>query len=165
MENQNIKKDKGIALDRMRFEKNSLPAFLCYIAIVLNVLYFVSIYRTNQTYYYKYLLGISVIVNLVFMLVAFLCSEGIKNYKQGYGYIMFVLAAIEIVRIFIFPRIAHTTDVMSGKEVVGKVMETKQYLYTVGCLIFSSGALVMGGIIGILRTFKLNRYLATLENK
>ena len=35
-------------------------------------------------YYYTILVGASILYNLVFMLAAFLSSEGVKNYKIGY---------------------------------------------------------------------------------
>ena len=62
----NENEERLIQRDRMRFIKNSLSANLAILAIVFNVLYFVSIYRSNVgTFYYNYLMGISVVYNLI----------------------------------------------------------------------------------------------------
>ena len=67
--------DPRIAKDRLRYTKNSTAALFAYIAILFNVFYFVSIYDKDVgNYYYTYTIGISVIVNLLFLLGAFLWS-------------------------------------------------------------------------------------------
>ena len=66
-----------IRLDRMRYTKNSLSSSLTYLAILFDVLYFVSIYESDVgNWYYNHVIGISVVYNLLFMLIAFLSSEG-----------------------------------------------------------------------------------------
>ena len=75
-------KDAMIKKDRMRFIKNKMSSNLILLAIVANALYFVSIYRSDVgNYYYKIFIGASIVYNLVFMLTAFLSSEGVKNYN------------------------------------------------------------------------------------
>ena len=70
--------NKQLRLDRMRFIKNKLPANLALLAILFDVLYFVSVYRSDvRDYYYTILIGASILYNLVFMLACFLSSEGI----------------------------------------------------------------------------------------
>ena len=72
--------DRFVKRDRMRYTKNSLSSSLALLAIVFNVLYFVSIYQSDKgKFYYTILIGASVLYNLVFMLMAFLSSEGVKN--------------------------------------------------------------------------------------
>jgi hypothetical protein len=67
---------KQIQLDRMRFNKNTLGSRLVYLAILFNVFYFVSVYESDVgTWYYQALIGVSIVYNLVFMLVAFLASD------------------------------------------------------------------------------------------
>ena len=51
--------NKQLRLDRMRFIKNKLPANLALLAIVFDVLYFVSVYRSDvRDYYYLSLIHI-----------------------------------------------------------------------------------------------------------
>ena len=54
--------DRTIQRDRMRFIKNSLSSNLTYLGILLDVFYFVSIYKSDVgTYYYNYIIGISIV--------------------------------------------------------------------------------------------------------
>ena len=76
----NFENDAVIKKDRLRFTKNKLSANLSLLAIVFNAFYFVSIYKSDVgNYYYKLIIGISVVYNLLFMLAAFLSSEGVKS--------------------------------------------------------------------------------------
>lgn len=50
--------DREIRTDRMRYVKNTASSRLCYLAILLNVLYFVSIYKSDVgSWYYQILVG------------------------------------------------------------------------------------------------------------
>lgn len=121
--------DDRIYVDRMRYTKNTSSSRLVLLAIVFNVLYFISIYKLDiyeplivagnsrlNNVYFTMMLGGSVILNLVFMLVAFLASEGVKNYKKGYSKLLIVLALIQIARIFIFPNIFHNTPLYVNEK-------------------------------------------------
>lgn len=160
--------DKQIKLDRMRFSQNKLSANLALVAIVFNVLYFVSVYRTNASFYYQYLIGISVLTNLVFMLVAFLSSEGVKQYKMSYAIALIVLGVVEVVRIFILPVLAHTpvSSVDShGEEIFVIAMEDKQFARVIVYLSLTALTLFTAGIIGIIRSKKLSDYKQSLEQQ
>ena len=103
--------ERMIRKDRMRFIKNKLSANLAILAILFDVFYFVSIYQSDVgDYYYSILIGGSILYNLVFMLAAFLASEGIKNYKGGYAWLLGALGIGQIVRIFILPAQAHAAE-------------------------------------------------------
>ena len=110
---------KNIKVDRMRYTKNKLSSTLAYVAIIFNVLYFVSIYSSNiGNYYYNMSMGLSVLCNLVFLLAAFLCSEGIKNYNIGYAYFLIILSVVQVARIFGIPKRAHGTIITLVEEEV-----------------------------------------------
>ena len=106
--------EQSVKLDRMRYTKNTTSSRLALLAIVFNVFYFVSIYKTNVDFYYNLLMGASILYNLIFMLATFLSSEGVKNYKRGYSYVLCALGIIQIVRIFILPARAHATTITVG---------------------------------------------------
>ena len=56
----NAAEQKQIQLDRMRYTKNTLSSRLTLLAIVFDVLYFVSIYSTDVgSWYYSLLIGVS----------------------------------------------------------------------------------------------------------
>lgn len=149
---------KNIKVDRMRYTKNKLSSTLAYVAIVFNVLYFVSIYASNVgNYYYNISMGLSVLCNLVFLLSAFLCSEGIKNYKIGYAYFLIILSAVQVARIFGIPKRAHGAMIKLAYAEVN-VMDDKQFTYVVVCLLISAVACLIAGIVGIYKTVVLEKY-------
>ena len=97
-----ITEENRIRRDRMRFIKNSLSSNLALLGILFDVFYFVNIYQSDvDVYYYNILIGASIVYNLIFMLAVFLSSEGVKNYKKNYSYLLAVVGLLQIVRIFI----------------------------------------------------------------
>ena len=156
---------KQIQLDRMRYTKNILSSRLTLLAIVFNVLYFVSIYSTDVgSWYYTFLIGISIVYNLVFMLMAFLASEGVKSYRIGYAWLLLALGAGQIIRIFILPLQAYTATVTISK-VTYPVMQMPQFIYVVIMLILSAVCCLIAGIAGIKRSLTLKNYTASLSEK
>lgn len=152
--------EKMLRLDRMRFIKNKLPANLALLAILFDVFYFVSIYQSDvRDYYYTMLIGGSILYNLVFMLAAFLASEGIKNYKGSYAWLLLALGVGQFARIFILPMQAHTTELKK----VGKVMGDGQYRFVVICLVVSGLCCLASAVIGGVRSRKLKQYQKTLN--
>jgi len=154
--------------DRMRFTKNSLSSMLVILAILFDVFYFVSIYESDATgrelgnFYYQIRIGASIIYNLVFMLAAFLASEGVKNYKKPYCYVLFVIGALQIVRIFILPAQAASTPVAVGGDMV---MGAAQHVRVVAYLLLSAAGCLAGGVIGLIRCNELEAHVASLEKK
>ena len=150
---------KDVKKDRLRYTKNTFSSSMAYIAILFNVFYFVSIYQSDVgNYYYTITIGLSVLCNLVFLLVAFLASEGLKSYKINYAYLMIVMGVVQIVRIFGLPTMAYNTVIPLGEEKV-QVMDSSQFNYILICLIVSATACFVAGIVGLYKTITLNNYL------
>ena len=174
--------------DRMRFTKNTLSSRLALLAIVFNVLFFVSIYKVNNTEYYTWLMGISILYNLVFMLAAFLSSEGVKNYKVPFSFLLLALAAGQVVRIFIYPpkmynipldpkaqlgevmqvvktqiNVLDGTTVEEVSEYENRVMDTFQYIRTIAYLSLSALCLAASAVINILKSRALSVHIASLN--
>ena len=158
-----MNEEKSIRLDRMRYTKNTLASTLAILAILFDVFYFISIYESNVgSWYYNILIGASILYNLVFMLAAFLSSEGIKNYKIGYSYVMIVLGILQVVRIFIYPMRAHAAVVtIQQQEVV--VMENRQFVFCVIWLLASAACLIVGAVVGMIRSRQLQAHIASLN--
>lgn len=150
---------KTIKKDRLRYTKNKLSANLAYLAILFDVLYFVSIYSSDvDVWYYNISIGLSVLYNLVFLLSAFLSSEGVKNYKLGYSWFIMVVGILQFARIFGIPRMAHSAiTTVDGVDIV--VMGNGQFAYVVGCLIISGVACIASGIAGVYKTTTLTNYM------
>ena len=157
--------DALIKKDRLRFTRNKLSANLTLLAIVFNALYFISIYTSDVgSYYYRLIIGISVVYNLLFMLIAFLASEGVKGYKMMYGYVLLALGVGQIIRIFILPMNARSATVnLDLKEQV--VMGNSQFIWVCVLLVVSAVLCFAAGVIGIIKTSTLEKYQAELEKE
>ena len=139
--------DREIRLDRMRFVKNTTSSRLCYLAILLNVLYFVSIYKSDVgSWYYQILVGGSIVYNLLFMLMTFLASEGVKSYKKNFSLLLYVLGALQIARVFILPMQAHSAVVKVGGEEIA-VMRNPQFIRVIVYLLGSAASLLAAAVI------------------
>ena len=139
--------DRQIQLDRMRYIKNTASSRLCYLAILLNVLYFISIYKSDVgSWYYQILVGGSIVYNLLFMLMTFLASEGVKNYRRNFSLLLYALGALQAARIFILPLQAHGAVVKIGGAETA-VMGTAQFVRCVVYLAGSAACLIAAGII------------------
>ena len=146
-----MNEEKTIRLDRMRYTKNTLSSGLALLAILFDVFFFISIYESDVgNYYYTILVGASILYNLVFMLAAFLSSEGVKNYKIGYSYVMIVLGVIQLIRIFIYPMQGRAATVMVQEQAVA-VMGAGQFTRLVFYLAASAACLIVGAVISISR--------------
>ena len=157
--------DRELQLDRMRYVKNTASSRLCYLAILLNVFYFVSIYKSDVgSWYYQILIGASIVYNLLFMLMAFLASEGVKNYQASYSKLLYGLGAGQIARIFILPLQAHQALVKIGGAEV-PVMGNAQFIRGVIYLAGSAACLLAAGVINQSKCTALAGHLKTLEAK
>jgi len=154
--------DRYIQRDRMRYIKNSLCSNLAILGILFNVFYFVSIYKSDvDTFYYNILIGASIVYNLIFMLAVFLSSEGVKNYKKNYSYLLAVIGVLQIARIFILPMSAHSTvTTVNGVSVV--VMPDGQFFRVVAYLIASAVCLVVSAVVNFIRCNALEAHLKSL---
>ena len=153
--------DKYIRLDRMRYTKNTMASGLALLSILFDVFFFISIYESNVgSWYYNILIGASILYNLVFLLAAFLSSEGIKNYKIGYSYLMVALGIGQIIRIFIYPVKAHNATVKIQEQAV-TVMENPQFIRCTLYLVLSAACLIVGAYVGMTRSKALKDHLAS----
>lgn len=160
-----MNEEQLIRRDRMRFTKNSLSANLAIVAIIFDVFFFVSIYGSNVgTYYYNIIIGVSVVYNLLFMLAAFLSSEGVKNYKKGYTWLLIGLGVIQIVRIFIIPMRAHSATVsIGGVETV--VMGDRQFMALVIFMVASAVCLIASAVVNFFKCTALEAHMKTLTEE
>lgn len=147
-----------IKKDRLRYTTNKFSAKMTYLGILFNVLYFVKIYQLDVgSFYYSITIGLSVLCNLIFLLVAFLSSEGVKNYKISYAYTLILLSAIQIARMFGIPRMAHSSIVeVSGEQFAA--MEDKHYLLVIIFLALSAVSCLIAGVNGVIKTHVLTKY-------
>ena len=157
--------ERSIQTDRMRYTQDTMSANLVLVAIVMDALYFVSIYQSDvSTWYYNWVLGASIICNLLFLLTAFLASEGVKSRKTGFTLPLIALGIFQVVRIFYLPALAHSsTVVIAGEEIA--VMGDSQYFYTIVCLAVSAVCCVVAAVISHMNNKKLADHMKTLETQ
>ena len=155
--------ERTIQRDRMRFIKNTQSSNLCYLGILLNVFYFVSIYKSDVgTYYYNILVGGSIVYNLIFMLAVFLASEGVKNYVRNYSYLLAAIGIGQIIRIFIIPMQAHSAEtIIDGAEAM--VMHDGQFTRVVIYLVLSAVCLIGAAVINLVKCRELAEHMKTLD--
>lgn len=180
--------------DLLRYKKNSTAALLTYLAIVFDALYFISIYSTDYgsvrnadstVIVYRWIIGISVVYNLLFLLAAFLSSEGVKNYKYGYSFLLMAMGAGQVVRVFILPVLARFggIDEMLECGIFGEVsesvaasvlektgttipiMEQGQFIYVCCCLLASAALCIIAGVVALIKSSTLKNYLSELNEK
>ena len=157
--------ERLIKTDRMRYTKDKFCANLILAAIVLDALYFISIYKTDVgTYYYTWVIGASIVYNLLFLLTAFLASEGVKNRKNGYTGLLIFIGLMQIVRVFYLPAKAHTATV-NIQNVEQAVMTDGQYTYVVACLIVSGVCCIVAAIASYIHNKTLADYMKSLEKQ
>ncbi len=155
--------DRIVKKDRMRYTKDKVSSNLVLAAIVLDALYFVSIYQTDVgSYYYNWVIGASIIYNLLFMLTAFLASEGVKSRKTGYTALLTIIGALQFVRIFYLPAKAHEAVVVI-QEVEYAVMSDGQHLFAVACLAISGICCIVAAITSYINNKTLANYLRSIE--
>ncbi len=153
-----------IKLDRMRYVKDSTPSNLAILAIVFNVFYLALIYTINNQYFYNFLIGVSVITNLLFMLLGFWCSIEVKNYHGKFGYLMIVLGIVEILRIFVYPMKAHGATTVIGEETI-IVMNDGQFTKALIFLGVAACCMIVGGLLSIRDSRILQNHLNSIEKK
>lgn len=160
-----MNEERLIKRDRMRFIRNSLSATLCYLGILFDVFYFVNLYQSDVgTYYYKIFIGASIIYNLVFMLAVFLASEGVKNYKKGYTWLLAAVGLMQIVRIFYIPAKAHVaTTVVNGVETA--VMSNGQFMTEIVFLVISAACLLLSAAVNFVRCNELAAHMEYLKTQ
>ncbi len=157
--------DAYIKKDRMRYVKNKASGNLAVLAIIFNALFFVSIYKSNVgQYYYRPLIGASIVYNLLFMMIVFLISEGSKNYQKNYSYVAVPIGLLQILRIFIYPMRAHAAVTLTT-GIEEQVMKDPQFIRLIIYLVASAVCLILSAVIGIMRCNRLEAHIRLVENQ
>ena len=142
----------------LRYHKNSPSFWFCILALALDVVYFCVAYETKMEalpYVVGLQVSLDVVLNILFMLFAFLAAEKLKAYDLNWCYVSFGMAVIQVVRAFHIPFLSYANKAGQVKEfITGPTRYISMIL-----LILSGGALVAGGIIGLIKTKILRKHL------
>ena len=165
MNKKNVESNPVLQDDILRYKKNKLAANLALLALVFNCLYFMLFYSVHKIYFYTILLGVSVIVNLVVLLLGFFCSEGIKGYNGKFSYVLFGLAGVQIVRIFIFPLKGMSQNVLNGNYYFGIEMKSPlQGVILIVFLVLSAACFIASGVYGMIMAMRLKNFQKKIDN-
>lgn len=164
-------KNKIISNDIMRYKRDKLSGNMALLGLVFECLYFMVMYKqvcvdiqaifTNGKQVYTYLFGISVILNLTLLLMIFLSSEELKGYNKKFSIVVWVIAAIQIIRIFGYPLNTITSTLEIGG---GKIIDGGTFATLVIFLVASAACLIAAGVLGFISSTRLEKYLASLKN-
>ena len=149
--NENIRTEKelyDIKSDILRYTTNKWGFTFPILAIVLDVAMFLIIY-TEKNCVPDFQLGIDLLVNVIFLLAAFLLAEKMKVYNKQSAYLSFVVAAIQVLRILWIP----LNYLLLGGLLAG------QFIACCVLLVTSGLCLVAGGIITIFKSNRLEKHL------
>ena len=158
---------KIVADDILRYKKNKLPANLALLGLVFNCLYFMLLYAMKEpnSKFAEIEIGISVILTLCTLLVAFLASEGIKGYNKKYCIVLLVLAVFQIVRIFGYPLYGLQNNLLKVNYLwFNPTSSTLEFVIMVVYLCASAACYVLSAVFGYLRTVRLEKHEASIAN-
>ncbi|MCH5148863.1 MAG: hypothetical protein J1G05_05850 [Clostridiales bacterium] len=156
-----------VADDILRYKKNKLPANLALLGLVFNCLYFMLLYAIKEpnSKFAELEIGISVILTLFTLLVAFLASEGIKGYNKKYCIVLLVLAAFQIFRIFGYPLYGLNKNLLKVNYLwFNPTSSTLEFVILVVYLCASAVCYILSAVFGYLRTVRLENFEANLAN-
>lgn len=155
--------------DIMRYKTNKFSSNFTLGGVAFGCLYFLVLYgqytmayesQNGGDLYYNVTMGLSVLYNLVFLLLAVFESIQVKNYRKSAPYILIALAIIQIGRIFWFPLDGHNALNTDGSTVV----PDSSFAYMIVWLILSAACLIAAAVWGIIRNGQYYSYKAKLEN-
>lgn len=139
---------KDLKNDIRNYKNDSLARLLTLLGLAVNCVYFITLYKANDIFYYQYPMGLSVLYNLIFMLIVFLSAENVKVYNSKFAYPLIIIGLLQVLRIFYLPKNALAASALSNTR----------YLILVVALIVSMALLVFAGIISIINSTKLKMY-------
>lgn len=160
--------------DIMRYKTNKLPASLALLGIVFSCLYFCLLYGFKTNFFSMWKIGVSVILTLLLLLVAFLASEGIKAYKKKFSIVLLILAVVQIIRMFGLPLEAlnydnglAATDVHAFGELryFGvDLSSAASYALLVIWLAASAACFVAAAVIGYINCVRLESFQKKIDD-
>lgn len=139
-------------VELMRYKNDSLSFYMNILAIVFNVVFLLCI-MANLSITGNYITGIDALVNIVFMLFAFLTAEKVKAYLPKWGFVSAGLAVVQVARIFLVALPFAAEGQLTGFLLILAIFS----------LVASAACLVVGCVTSYIRSKKLSAYLEGLQ--
>ncbi|MDE7086946.1 MAG: hypothetical protein K2O67_02015 [Clostridia bacterium] len=167
--NEKVAVNPVIKDDILRYKKNKFAGNFALLALVFNCLYFMLLYCIHESEMKTVLIGTSVIVNLLVLLTGFFCSEGIKGYNKKFSIVLFILAGVQIARIFIYPTMGMAGGWLRSEHVFGitvKNPDTSVALngtLMIAFLAASAACFIVSGVFGLIIAQRLENFTKKVE--
>ena len=155
-----------VKVELMRYRKNSLSYTFGLLALIASV---VASFIGLNSLAYNFTTLIKILLNIAILLFGFLFTEQAKAYNKNGSLLLVLLGAVCYLRILWAPRIL----LFGTKEQWGRVINEpmnvnwlpasaafRGYL-SLGLLIFAGTCFVAAGIIGYIKSVKLEKYMET----
>ncbi len=137
----------------LRYSTNKLSFWLVILAIILNCLAFLDYYGKRNVKP-DMVLGVDVIINILVLLACFVTAEEVKAYRKRFAYVSFLLAVVQIARIFFIPLRYYKV-----------LMEYNSFVYIVMLYVLGAVFLTLAGLICIFRSNILVNYLNSIKDE
>lgn len=106
---------KNIRVDKMRYQQNKLAYWLVLLAMVNQIGSLFSTI-TPRTVVPSFTTAMEILINITLMLFTFLAAEKVKAYNIKWGYGLFVIAFLHLLRIFYEPLKLFRLGQISGRQ-------------------------------------------------
>ena len=136
----------------MRYKNDSLSFYMNILAIVFNIIFLICI-MANLNITANLVIGIDALVNIIFMLFAFLTAEKVKAYLPKWCFVSLVLAVLQLVRVFYV-----VIPFASQGELTGFKL-----ILAIASIILSIASLIAGFVVSFIRSKKLGAYMAEVK--
>ncbi|MCL2592200.1 MAG: hypothetical protein FWD82_02425 [Defluviitaleaceae bacterium] len=134
--------------EKLRYRNDKRSASFINLAILLNAVFFITVYSNSSVSPDRFM-GIDIIINILFMLVAFYAGEMIKVYNKKWSCITVGIAVIQILRIFWLPARYNSLEELVGNS----------YLIAISALAVSGLFLLISAIRSYRLSSVLEKYL------
>lgn len=154
-------KPEGIEKEMLRYRPNNISKNITLLALACVIAGFSTIYGYIKTVDWK--TGMDIIGGILIMLFSFTASIEMSSYSKKWSYVIFGVAALTIIRIFIYPMQLVIPN-SKGIQVLDNVRFTAVViLYVVAAILY-----VIAGVLTIYRGAALRAYLKehkSIENE
>lgn len=152
-------KDKKISIDMLHYKNNRFSFWMIILAIVLNVVMFLIIYKTTECTP-NVQLGIDLLINVVFMLACFLAAGKTSKYSRFWGIGSIVLGGIQVARIFWIPLVYYLKYVNEGAG-----LNPGLFAACIILLVLSAACLVFAGIDTLIKHKILEKHEPLIKSE
>jgi hypothetical protein len=154
---------QGVQREMMRYRPNSISEFMVVLALACVVAAFSTIYGFRGTAdVVDWQIGIDIFGAIIMMLFSFLAAEEMKNYSQKWSYVSFGLAALDIVRMFIYPFYLlnfKVYDAVTDTYVASPQIDNVRFAAVIVLCIVAAVLYIIAGILTLYRGAALRAYL------